>query len=43
MEYGADRRRENLQTILEVAAIIPEEDEEISYGDIVVTYREMEG
>ena len=43
MEYGADRRRENLPTALEVAAIIPEEDEEISYRDIIVTYREMEG
>ena len=42
MEYGADRWWENLPTTLEVAAIILEEDEEISYCDIIVTYREME-
>ena len=35
MEYGADRWWENLPTTLEVAAIIPEEDEEISYCDIM--------
>ena len=28
---------------MEVAAIIPEEDEEISDRDIIATYREMEG
>ena len=40
MECGGDKRRENLPTTSEVAAIIPDEDDDPSHRNIVVAHRD---
>ena len=42
MEYGADKRREKLPTTSEVAAIIPDEYDDPSHRDIVVSIKILE-